>query len=129
LFRKSERNSKVAIRTLPDLPTIIGESIEFKRVLDHAAIAARHDDPVLITGETGTGKNLLAAYIHRLSPRASEPFIAIACTFPENLAQSELFGNVKGAFTDAIVRPGAFETAAHGTIYLDEIGALPVHLQ
>jgi transcriptional regulator with PAS, ATPase and Fis domain len=86
---------------------------------------------VLITGETGTGKELVAHELHRRSPRAKGPFVTINCgAIPENLIESELFGHVKGSFTGAVMnRPGKFHLANGGTLFLDEIGELPLNLQ
>jgi len=92
---------------------------------------AASDSTVLIEGETGTGKTMLASAIHRASPRAKLPFIVIDCgAIAPNLIESELFGHEKGAFTGAVAaRAGAFEAARGGTVFLDEIGELPLDLQ
>ena len=92
---------------------------------------AKHQTSVLLLGESGTGKELVAKAIHKISPRAEKPFIAINCgAIPENLIESELFGHTKGAFTDAIQeKKGLFLEADGGTLFLDEIGELPPQLQ
>jgi DNA-binding NtrC family response regulator len=111
---------------------IVGRSPRLLQVLDQARrIAVHRDVTVLIGGETGTGKEVLARAIHYQSPRASAPFVEINCAaIPANLLESELFGHEKGSFTGAIAtKPGLFELAEGGTIFLDEVGNLPIDLQ
>lgn len=111
---------------------ILGRSPLLRQTLSQAARVAVHRDvTVLIGGETGTGKELLARAIHYHSPRATEPFVEINCAaIPVNLLESELFGHERGAFTGAVsAKPGLFELAHGGTIFLDEIGHLPIELQ
>jgi transcriptional regulator with GAF, ATPase, and Fis domain len=110
---------------------IVGACQGMKDVYKRIDKIALTDISVLITGETGTGKELIAREIHRHSPRAKGPFITINCgAIPENLLESELFGHVKGAFTGAVVtRPGKFQAAIGGTLFLDEIGEMPLQLQ
>ena len=110
---------------------IIGVCPSMMEVFRKLQKVATTDISVLITGETGTGKELIARELHRRSNRASGPFVVINCgAIPENLIESELFGHVKGAFTGAIAsRPGKFQVADKGTLFLDEIGELPLNLQ
>ena len=110
---------------------IIGVCPSMMEVFRKLQKVATTDISVLITGETGTGKELIARELHRRSNRATGPFIVINCgAIPENLIESELFGHVKGAFTGAIAsRPGKFQAADKGTLFLDEIGELPLNLQ
>ena len=105
---------------------LIGESPAIIRLKRIAFRFAQSDAPVLITGETGTGKELVARIIHSLSDRKYGPFIAKNCgAIPQSLLESELFGSEKGAFTDAISRAGSFEKANGGSLFFDEIGELP----
>ncbi|MBN9160287.1 MAG: sigma 54-interacting transcriptional regulator [Myxococcales bacterium] len=110
---------------------VIGVCPSMMEVFRKLQKVATTDISVLITGETGTGKELIARELHRRSNRAQGPFIVINCgAIPENLIESELFGHVKGAFTGAIAsRPGKFQAADKGTLFLDEIGELPLNLQ
>ena len=110
---------------------IIGVCPSMMEVFRKLQKVATTDISVLITGETGTGKELIARELHRRSNRVNGPFIVINCgAIPENLIESELFGHVKGAFTGAIAsRPGKFQAADKGTLFLDEIGELPLNLQ
>ncbi len=110
---------------------IIGSCPSMMEVYRKLQKVATTDISVLITGETGTGKELIARELHRRSNRVTGPFIVINCgAIPENLIESELFGHVKGAFTGAIAsRPGKFQAADKGTLFLDEIGELPLNLQ
>jgi transcriptional regulator with GAF, ATPase, and Fis domain len=110
---------------------IIGVCPSMMEVFRKLQKVATTDISVLIGGETGTGKELIAHELHRRSNRASGPFVVINCgAIPENLIESELFGHVKGAFTGAVAsRPGKFQVADKGTLFLDEIGELPLNLQ
>ena len=113
------------------LKEIIGNSPEINTVLKNIKIVANSSISVLIMGETGTGKELAAQYIHRISDRGSKPLVVVNCAaLPANLVESELFGHEKGAFTGANEkRMGKFEQADGGTVFLDEIGELPQDLQ
>ena len=110
---------------------IIGRSNALLRVLDAAARVAQTDATVLVRGETGTGKELLAKAIHFNSPRSKRPFVVINCgAIPRELLESELFGHVRGAFTGALThKNGKVEMADGGTVFLDEIGEMPLDLQ
>ena len=110
---------------------IVGESAILKAVLEEVRLVAPTDSTVLILGETGTGKELIARAIHANSKRSTRAFIRVNCAaIPPSLIASELFGHEKGAFTGALQRRlGRFEAANHGTIFLDEVGELPMETQ
>src|SRR5580700_3308484 len=110
---------------------LIGSSEKFQAVLDEVRVVAQADCSVLLHGETGTGKEVIAHAIHDSSPRQRGPFVAINCAaIPGPLLESELFGHEKGAFTGATAQTiGRFQAANGGTLFLDEIGDLPLELQ
>jgi formate hydrogenlyase transcriptional activator len=113
------------------LPGIVGSSAALRGVLAMVRIVAPTDATVLINGETGTGKELIAQAIHNCSKRSSGPFVKVNCAaIPAGLLESELFGHERGAYTGAVTRSmGRFERAHRGTLFLDEIGDLPLELQ
>jgi len=119
------------INTVAMFEEIVGTSPRLRGVLARVAKVARTDSTVLITGETGTGKELIARAIHKRSQRAGRPFVSVNCAaIPRDLIASELFGHEKGAFTGALQRRlGRFELAEGGTLFLDEIGELPAETQ
>jgi len=125
----SEILSKVEAREL--FPEIIGQSTAVRAVLNQIVKVAPTDTMVLIIGETGTGKEMVARSIHRQSPRRDKLFSALNCAaIPEGLLESELFGHEKGAFTGAVSRKlGKIESASEGTLFLDEIGDMPLETQ
>src|ERR1700757_1660693 len=110
---------------------IVGKSPELDAVLEQVERVAPIDSTVLIQGETGTGKELIAQAIHNISPRCGRPFIKLNCAaIPFDLLESELFGHERGAFTGAIAQKiGRFELADKGTLFLDEVGDIPLALQ
>jgi DNA-binding NtrC family response regulator len=110
---------------------IIARSRAMREVLEQVRRFARADANVLITGETGVGKDLIALALHTTGPRKPFPFVKIDCpSLPQNLVEAELFGHERGAFTDAsVARPGKFEMAGKGTVYLDGVGELPIEGQ
>ena len=112
-------------------PRIIGENAALRRVLDMVQVVGPTDATVLIKGETGTGKELIAEAIHTCSDRSNGPFVKVNCSaIPAGLLESALFGHERGAFTGAVARGiGRFERAHRGTLFLDEIGDLPLELQ
>jgi formate hydrogenlyase transcriptional activator len=113
------------------LPRIVGNSAALRRVLGLVRVVAPTDSTVLINGETGTGKELIAEAIHKCSDRSNGSFVKVNCAaIPAGLLESELFGHERGAFTGAVARSiGRFERANGGTLFLDEIGDLPLELQ
>src|SRR3984893_17894480 len=113
------------------LPRIVGNSAALRRVLDMARVVAPTDATVLINGETGTGKELIAEAIHKCSDRSNGPLVKVNCSaIPAGLLESKLFGHERGAYTGAVARGiGRFERADRGTLFLDEIGDLPPQLQ
>jgi DNA-binding NtrC family response regulator len=117
--------------TCAECTPAVGESVAWKRVLRQIDQASRGDAPVLILGESGTGKDIAARLIHRLSPRTAEPFVAVnAGAIPDHLVEAELFGVRKGAFTGADQdRDGLLRTAGRGTLFLDEVAELPAATQ
>jgi len=119
------------IRTEQGFEEIIGRSEVLRHVLHQVETVAPTGSTVLINGETGTGKELIARAIHKLSPRSTNPFVKLNCAaIPTGLLESELFGHEKGAFTGAIAqRIGRFELAHQGTVFLDEIGDISLELQ
>src|SRR5262249_15478290 len=119
------------VRTHHNFGEIIGESPALRRVLKQVEAVARTDSTVLILGETGTGKELIARARHGLSPRPERTFVRLNCAaIPTGLLESELFGHEKGAFTGAISpKVGRFELADRGTLFLDEVGDIPPELQ
>ena len=126
LHRMRERNDdRVGIRGM------IGSSEPMQRVYELTHMVACRDTTVLVTGESGTGKDLIAQAIHLISPRQKQPYVIINCAaIPETLLEAELFGHVKGAFTGAVQsRIGRIHAAHKGTLFLDEIGDMPLSLQ
>ncbi|HSB06157.1 MAG TPA: sigma 54-interacting transcriptional regulator [Thermodesulfobacteriota bacterium] len=119
------------VRLLVEHTEIVGESLAMKKVLSQAEQVARTDSTVLIQGETGTGKELLARAIHNMSARKDRPLVTVNCaSLPPTLIESELFGRERGAYTGALTKMvGRFEIADGSTLFLDEIGELPLELQ
>jgi DNA-binding NtrC family response regulator len=124
-------DSRVSRTPAPSQGEFIGHSAATERLIERARQVARTDADILMEAESGTGKELLARFVHRSSPRSQRPFVAVNCAgFPDTLLESELFGHVRGAFTGALTaKAGKFELAHTGTLLLDEIGEMPFSLQ
>jgi transcriptional regulator with PAS, ATPase and Fis domain len=118
-------------RTVPPMPLLLGTSEQMAHLRDDVAAAARSDAKVLIVGETGVGKEIVARLIHELGRRSSRDFVAINCAgLPDSLLESELFGHVRGSFTGAYRdKPGLAAQANHGTLFLDELGEMSLRMQ
>ena len=129
-YAPEKKPTKIPWNENPAFACLVGECgamLEAKRLL---AFYARSRSPVLITGESGTGKDLAARIVHNLSNRRDGPFVVRNCaSIPDSLFETELFGSQRGAFTDAVDRAGSFELADGGSLFLDEIGELPPRLQ
>jgi DNA-binding NtrC family response regulator len=130
-LRKENRQLKAALKYQHRPPRIIGESSHIQEMFRLIARVGSTDKPILIQGESGTGKELVARALHEASPLADKPLVVINCAaLPETLLESELFGYEKGAFTGAVgMKPGLFEVADGGTLFIDEIGELALSLQ
>jgi arginine utilization regulatory protein len=126
----SECRSTLGNGTQYTFDDLIGSSPDFIRVKETAQKAAASPSPIMIQGETGTGKELFAQSIHNFSPRHKEKYVAVNCAaIPQYLMEGMLFGTTRGAFTGALDKPGLFETAHKGTLFLDELLAMPMELQ
>ncbi len=130
-LRDTNRALQEALGAAGPAEEIVGESRELRHALKDAEVVAPTDSTVLLRGETGTGKGLVARLVHRLSPRRDQPLVIVNCAaIPATLIESELFGHERGAFTGAIQRKrGRFELAHGGTIFLDEVGDIPLETQ
>jgi len=130
-IQKLRAENRALRDTLEERPLLDSHSNAMRRLLDTARQAARSEATILLTGESGTGKNVLARQMHHWSPRSQHPFVVVNCTtLSEHLLESELFGHMRGAFTGAIKdKPGRLEAANRGTVFLDEIGDLSSALQ
>ena len=131
VFRVADAPVTIDLWPVSRFGPLIGRSEPMRELFARLARYAESDSPVLVQGETGTGKELVASAIHESSSRATGPLVIVDCGgLPETLLESELFGHTRGAFTGAInARRGAFEEADGGTVFLDEIGELPLAMQ
>jgi len=128
--RRLQRCGTTISESAEDMIGIIGESPAIRQVRELIRKYSGYTSSVLISGKSGTGKELVAHALHRLSSRSNGPFVAINCgAIPQNIIETELFGSEQGAFTDARERPGSFERADCGTLFLDEIGEMPLVAQ
>lgn len=128
-MKMPEKNQRMKTHSIT-FDSIIGEDPVFRNALNSAGMAAHTPSPVMLYGETGTGKELFARAIHNHSPRSDKKYTPVNCAaIPENLLEGILFGTSKGAFTGAINKAGLFERTSKGTIFLDEINSMPVGLQ
>jgi len=130
-FQLGGQTHAIGLSPRTEFGAVVGRSIAMRAMFDLLERAAHSDATILLEGETGTGKGIIAESVHDSSPRKDKPFCVVDCAaLPANLLESELFGHERGAFTGAVTRrTGAFETANEGTIFLDEIGELPLELQ
>src|SRR5262249_35773453 len=119
------------IRSGADFEGIVGQSVALRQVLEQVETVAGTDSTVLLLGETGTGKELIARALHLRSPRKARPLVKLNCAaIPSGLLESELFGHERGAFTGAVAQKmGRLELADQGTLFLDEMGDIPLELQ
>jgi transcriptional regulator with PAS, ATPase and Fis domain len=131
VFKPLKERVEIPLSSKTSFGNMLGPSISMRALFHLAERVVPHDTTVLITGETGTGKGLLAQEIHLAGSRKEKPFVVVDCsTIPPRLMESELFGHVQGAFTGALyTRPGAFQEAGGGTIFFDEIGEIPPPMQ
>jgi two-component system nitrogen regulation response regulator NtrX len=130
-LQKLREENTVLKKSIRAVDEIVGISPALEKVREAIKQAAASDARILITGENGSGKELIARAVHRLSSRADKPFVEVNCAaIPDALIESELFGHEKGAFTDAVsTRKGRFELADKGTLFLDEIGDMSLAAQ
>ena len=131
MLQPASRPALVPLAPLDDPDLIVGQSDAMRYVMFRIEQVASTDATVLLNGDTGTGKELVARAIHKRSPRRAKPFVVVNCAaMPATLIESELFGRERGAFTGAHTsQMGRFELATHGTVFLDEIGELPLEVQ